>query len=488
MKRGIAFAACLWVSISILMVVQAHSTSRFCEFDVYTTEDGLGSGMVERIVIAPDGRKWFSCEGALTSFDEVIWRQDARFAQSRSPNGLGLDADGTVWIAAWNEVYLLPQGSDDFCEFDVPDCVSFGDMYSELRFDASNRMWIATMGGGPDSYHVGDDPLPGSYPPGWRIYGIPSDANPLLVGDFAFDSSGGVWCATNAGLFRGSVMQPMWDDMSRDRQYSLIGYSAQGLGSPRVVGVSRDGRVWTKGMVNNSIDPNNPYLCVSEDDGESWSWLEVPSIPDGRIPSLDSIVTVDLPFANGLWLGVRYTDPSGLSWEGSGAFWLDLDNDEWTWVEGWAATIFYDIAVDEITGDVWFTTLDAGVGVLRGWLEQAPSIDLVMTTDQARYSLGDAMSLSIDVEADQKSSAVDIYVALELTSGQVIFYPSLDASWSPFWPSITIPAGTEAHDYELFSLTLPDLPAGTYRWYAACTYAGTTEFASNIASCEWEFE
>jgi hypothetical protein len=57
--------------------------------------------------------------------------------------------------------------------------------------------------------------------------------------------------------------------------------------------------------------------------------------------------------------------------------------------------------------------------------------------------------------------------------------------WTPFASNLELPAGLDLRDYELFTLTLPDLPEGTYQWHAALTDAGTMNFASNIACCPW---
>jgi len=105
---------------------------------------------------------------------------------------------------------------------------------------------------------------------------------------------------------------------------------------------------------------------------------------------------------------------------------------------------------------------------------------------EQRYSAGDSMAALIDLGSTGHGQAIDLYLALEPPWGTLLFYPSFGTSMTPFVSNVDIPADTYLH-YEPFSLTLPDLPAGTYRWHAALTHAGTTDFASNIASCEWQF-
>ncbi len=140
--------------------------------------------------------------------------------------------------------------------------------------------------------------------------------------------------------------------------------------------------------------------------------------------------------------------------------------------------------------DIWVATAgwtgpDRGVFSLhRG--EGSPGIFLDIATNETNYSSGDSMTLSIDLVAKSEARTVDFYIALEMPSEELLFYPSFGMSMTPFLSNLDIPA-YRCLRYEPFSLTLPDLPAGTYRWFAACTHAGTTDFASNIASCEWQF-
>jgi len=128
--------------------------------------------------------------------------------------------------------------------------------------------------------------------------------------------------------------------------------------------------------------------------------------------------------------------------------------------------------------------VDSGVWVLDRDEDQS-DVAVGLSTNASEYAAGDTMKVFLDVTSAQ-AQTVDLYVALQLPTGDMIFYPSLGISWSPYWPGLVLPAGTAVDNYELFSLTLPDLPAGTYRWFAACTYTGTMEFASNIAFCEWQ--
>jgi len=156
--------------------------------------------------------------------------------------------------------------------------------------------------------------------------------------------------------------------------------------------------------------------------------------------------------------------------------------------EGWPDTFARSVSIDN-NGDLWLGLQNAGVAVLR--LDEAVSRPILvgLQLNGSEYTLGHGMRVSIDLVSDAPDSrTVDFYVALQMPSGELLFYPSFGTEMTPFVSGVQIPSGTHLENHELFTIALPDLTTGTYRWYAACTHAGTMEFASNIASCEWQFE
>ena len=138
--------------------------------------------------------------------------------------------------------------------------------------------------------------------------------------------------------------------------------------------------------------------------------------------------------------------------------------------------------------DIWMGTGRKGLGL---WVLHRnpgqPTVQVGISVDKAQYAANDVMRAYLDVTCSE-SHTVDLYVAVQLPAGDLLFYPNLGSSWFPFWTGLLLLAGTEVPGYELFTLTLPELPAGTYRWFAACTHAGSMDLASNIASCDWQFE
>ena len=479
----LGFYVCL--VFGVLAVAEALCVQRIGDFEVYTTDDGLGSDAVERIAVAADGRKWFACAGGeLTSFDEVSWRRYPFY----TVEGLAMDGSGVVWIAEWYDIYYLQGGAGDFHPFPIPDALRYGEVYSELAFDSEDRLWIGESGaGGLISYHPDDPPWAPrlNLPAGWRMHPIPREGDaPRVIWSIAFSRAGSIWCATNDALFRGLDQGHgcEWHDMHLPHWSNVFR-------APRMVAVSRDGRVWACRWPSDRAQ--SPSLRVSFDDGETWSYVDIPPTPEGGYVYVDCISAVDLPGVDGLWVGARapYMNVAGEHREGVGAYWLDLAADEWTWVPSWTDASFYDIQVDPQTGDVWFGTWGGGVGVLRGW-HACPVTPIVLDlrTDGIRFQSGETMRVSLNLVAEGEARTCDFYVALEFPSGDLLFYPTLGIGMVPYLSGIEIPGDTHLENYELFSLTLPDLPEGTYHWFAACTYAGTMDLASNIASCEWQFE
>jgi len=137
-------------------------------------------------------------------------------------------------------------------------------------------------------------------------------------------------------------------------------------------------------------------------------------------------------------------------------------------------------------GNIWVGTR-SGLAVLWRAPVTGPTF-LGVRTDRRTYAAHDEMRVLADLAHEGEAVRVDLYVALQTPSGELLFYPPLPGGMVPCITGLHIPDGASFQGYELFSLTLPDLPEGTYRWFAALTYAGTMDLASNIASCEWEFE
>jgi len=166
---------------------------------------------------------------------------------------------------------------------------------------------------------------------------------------------------------------------------------------------------------------------------------------------------------------------------------LTFDGENWTHYPCPFQLQIEDLLIDS-RGDIWLAVpgyyrLDDGLWVLR---RDMPAILLALDVEPSYISGPTYQRVLLDLQCGAEQT-VDFFAAVQLPSGELLFYPAFGLEMTPFLPGVHVPADTDVEGYELFSIALPDLPAGAYRWFAACTHAGTMDFASNIASCEWEF-
>lgn len=112
---------------------------------------------------------------------------------------------------------------------------------------------------------------------------------------------------------------------------------------------------------------------------------------------------------------------------------------------------------------------------------------LCISLNQPTFQAGNALSLSATVTPGVTPPAVDVYVALQLPAGSLLFLQGngtfttdltpLVAGWSP-----TSFAG------QVFGYTFGGgEPGGTYTWLTAFTQPGTLDFIGGIASVSFQF-
>ena len=173
----------------------------------------------------------------------------------------------------------------------------------------------------------------------------------------------------------------------------------------------------------------------------------------------------------------------------SGIAILTFDGVNWAYYPCPFESVWIEDVLIHSRGDIWVALSgtpyhDRGVWVLK---RQAPPIFIGVQVEPASVSGPTSQRVFISMH-NSEARTVDLYVALEAPNGAMYFYPGFGVAYVPFLTGINIPAETHIENYELFTISLPELPSGTYRWYSAFTHAGTMNFASNIASCEWQVE
>ena len=450
-------------AVFFVVLVACTGASGDVTWDYYTTKDGLISNDVSSLYRAEDGTIWIGMQN------------DA---------GLNQYVDGN--LLTWNsEDPWVPTGVSGICE------------------DYLGRVWAC-------SYEKGAVYMDhGAWHKGFYLSWYPAlDPPDLLVcagGGIDCVADGSLWAGFNAGIMR-------YDPMTGEGRQ--VGPTPPINAEIRLIFVDADGYVWYSlldcGLVRMDQDgsvvrvyPNMEGRVCQSPDGTIWlgrcrlikddpSWYGVARLerddfvsvspPAGTFPA-----EPQFPIAVGkrgeIVAGTEYPVCYGV---------FTYDGAEWRYYEAPFASdshscTMYAVTVDN-NDDIWVGTdqARAGLWVLHRNPGQ-PTVQVGISVDKARYAANDDMRVYLNVASEERET-VDLYIAVQLPSGDLLFYPNLASSWFPYWPGLLLPAGTDVQGYELFSLTLPDLPAGTYRWYAACTHAGTTDFASNIASCEWQFE
>jgi len=430
------------ISLSILLCCSAG----FGQWQVFTEEDGLPSDSVHAITVDIDRDVWFGTRrGVARLTGPEMWAYEMEPTYMSSIADAASDWGGRTWFTGpyglmWFDrgsstpVFLPPHlmyAGPAFCLAVRGDCLWAGCIVGVYRFS-------------------GDDPLDASQWCSWEDHAVFSTEASYTPTDFAVDSEGVVWMS--------GWPHPM--RLDSDGWHRVEGFLSR---FTRCVEVDADDLVWFGGD-----------SCVLRYDRTEW-WARWDLTPGAYVRPGPAGYVYDIEI-----------EPGGEMWFGGqdGAVFYDFEN-----------TVYYgspplpDLSVRQITVEspakVWFST-SAGAALLTRDVPTLPMF-LGIDTNRPEYAIDDNMQVSMDLIHEGEAQTADFYVALEVPSGELLFYPSFGTKMAPFLPGAQIPADLNIEDYELFTLTLPDLPAGTYRWHAAFTHAGTMEYASTIASCEWEF-
>ncbi len=416
----------------------------------YTEEDGLGSNVVSSICLADSGVKWFAgVRAAGWSSDSVVSRFDERSWQTFNHCGvvaMAVDTTGQLWVCslAGPGIYYLKEGRFQPFRISGYGGFSYG---MAITFGVSREMWMGGMGGSMTicRYRRELDQ--------WSAWGE-EVGYPTM---FAVDAEQRVWFvdAYGDGVYRISENGEAWDRIDDNlRLPSGIKY--------RQIYASHTGRVWVQ------ASRARPFYS---DDYDNWVKFDESPLK----PFAGDQLWIQCVAEDGIWLNV-YSSRYRRS-----AFYHDYS--DWRFIRV-GATVS-TIEVDERSRDVWFGTTN-GAYVMRGGPEAWPPVWIEL---EALVNPGGARpTLSLLGSAEfQMDLQLDLYVAVELPDGRLLFGPDWTPAMTPLVPNLEVPIGLNIKDLPLVELDLAGVPEGSYRWFAACTHAGTTGFASNIASCEWEF-
>lgn len=313
--------------------------------------------------------------------------------------------------------------------------------------------------------------------------------------DAAFASDGTAWFASRNGF--ASFKDSVWDSRPRafgdDSDCNAVAVAPDGLiwFATDYRGVfSYDGSQLTNYSVETGDLPAN-YVTdvVVGTDGTLWfaipgfgAWHFDGATWEGLTPDnsgLPSVVVKALGLDGGcLWFGTQ---------QNGAARW---DGESWTHYTpencpiGDERVKAFAFGID---GSVWMTNR-VGVSVLR-MMPELPELTVTVEVDGPEYTVGDTMIVSLGASnLGEALQFVDVFVALLLPDGTLLYYPSWFALPNPYMMMVSLPPGFEHAPTPIFSHTFTDAAIpGEYVWFAALTPPGQITQRLAISSAEWEF-
>jgi len=111
---------------------------------------------------------------------------------------------------------------------------------------------------------------------------------------------------------------------------------------------------------------------------------------------------------------------------------------------------------------------------------------LLLRTPTRLVRPGDEIVASIGLAGIHESVEADLYIAVMLPTGEVLYYPNWSFEPTGFW--LSLPAGFDLQPTEFLRLQYIEgvIPKGEYRLFAALVQPGTRfEFISSIAEAKW---
>jgi hypothetical protein len=94
-------------------------------------------------------------------------------------------------------------------------------------------------------------------------------------------------------------------------------------------------------------------------------------------------------------------------------------------------------------------------------------------TDRSVYSPGDTMDVRLSLVSPLNVSEIaDVYVAVQMPGGQVLYFPGFGTTPVPFMTSLAVGPLLEVFDFPMLTYTFGGEPVGAYTWFAVLTPPG----------------
>ena len=114
-------------------------------------------------------------------------------------------------------------------------------------------------------------------------------------------------------------------------------------------------------------------------------------------------------------------------------------------------------------------------------------LGLCVSLNQSAYQAGQNLSLTAAVTPGGNPPTVDVYVALQLPTGTLLFLQG-NGTFTTTWSPLISNWSPTAFSGPVFGYTFGGSePGGTYIWYAAFTSPRTTDFLWGIAMASFQF-
>jgi len=419
--------------------------------------------------------------GGCYIFDGMEWEYAGILeAPAHRVEAIASDWAGRTYVAGSGGVSELESGLFTYFD-DVSERLGFRVLACKLS--PQGALWVCAYAGAA-SFKGGE----------WTMYDGSEGDSPLpeaMPYDLSFGDDGSVWFATH---FEG-----VW--VLSGSEWHNYNHTNSALPDCPILlcEAAPDGTIWfhcengeivTYSHGNWDVVPDfsHPFvLDIAFDKLGGTVWLAtssgVKALEDGvwlDYPQLGNTTDIEVGPQGSVWAGTREYGLLRFDGQDWSTYFVDYEDDVGT------VCAMTSLACDDY-GRLFFGTL------YDLWIvdEQIhpEEVQVVITFDRPVYSKNDTPSFALrGANFSDLAVNVDLYLACATPGGIFLFLPELSTANLAFVQDLTLHPTMTLESGPVPLITLPDLPAGTYRWFAACTYTGTTDFASNIACCEWEFE
>ena len=112
---------------------------------------------------------------------------------------------------------------------------------------------------------------------------------------------------------------------------------------------------------------------------------------------------------------------------------------------------------------------------------------VTIAANGSSFSTGDDLLVSVSVRNLGDDIELDLYIALMLPDGTILYLPSFVPDLTPYYPFRPLLSGTEYHDVPILETTIPPgLMPGNYCFFAAFFEPDTPSLYGTFSAACWE--